>query len=178
MMLLSSFFLISKSSLIKTVPNEEHMLSLSQTTGYAIKAMSYLRHDRACLIREVAEVTGIGKPYLAKIFNLLVNKGLVLGKRGHRGGILLARPAADIVLLEIVYAIEGDSWSRRCLLGMRECDPNNLCPTHDLWMQMKEQIRDSLARITLAEVSNLSENQHWALGLPRQGRAGVENEHR
>lgn len=142
------------------------MLSLSQTTGYAIHALSYLSHENTCLIREIAETTGIAKPYLAKIINLLTNKGLVATKRGYRGGILLARPAGEIVLLEIVEAVEGDSWSRRCLLGMHDCDEGNLCPTHDMWAEMKSRIHDSLEKITLAEVGSLSAKQNWAVGLP------------
>jgi Rrf2 family iron-sulfur cluster assembly transcriptional regulator len=142
------------------------MLSLSQTTGHAIHALSYLSHENTCLIREIAETTGIGKPYLAKIVNLLTNKDLVATKRGYRGGILLARPAGEITLLQIVEAVEGDGWSRRCLLGMRNCDENNLCPTHDMWAEMKSRIRDSLGKITLAEVGSISEKQNWAVGLP------------
>jgi len=142
------------------------MLSLSQTTGYAIQALSCLNHERACQIKEVAALTGIAKPYLAKIVNLLTNQGLVATKRGYRGGILLTRPAREIALLEIVEAVQGDGWSRRCLLGMRNCDADNLCPTHDMWAEMKSRIRGFLEKITLAEVGSLSAKQNWAIGLP------------
>lgn len=137
------------------------MLSLSQTTGYAIQALSCLSQERACLIRDVAQATGIGRPYLAKIFNLLADTDLVVAKRGYRGGMLLARPASGITLLEIVDAVEGDAWTRRCLLGMRDCDPHNVCPCHDMWAEMKNRIRASLQKITLAQVGPLSAKQHW-----------------
>jgi Rrf2 family protein len=146
------------------------MLSLSQTTGYAILALTWLNHERPRLIREVAEGTGIVKPYLAKIFNLLANKGLLVAKRGYRGGIQLARPADKISLFEIVEATEGDKWMSQCLLGMRECNAESLCPTHDLWQEMKNQIRDALERITLSEVRSLARSQirlpHLAGSLP------------
>jgi DNA-binding IscR family transcriptional regulator len=47
------------------------MLALSQTTGYAILALSCLEDNqsRPRLIRDIAERTGLRKPYLAKIFN-------------------------------------------------------------------------------------------------------------
>ena len=147
-------------------PRQETMLSLSQTTGYAIRALSCLSHERPCLIREIAETTGIARPYLAKIINsLLTNKGLITTRRGCHGGILLARPAEQIVLLEIVEAVEGNGWSRRCLLGMRNCDEDNLCPTHDMWAGMKGRIREALKAITLAEVGSLAAKQNWASGL-------------
>ena len=34
------------------------------------------------------------------------------------------------------------------------------------WSEMKQSIRDSLGRITLAEVGSLSARQNWAVGLP------------
>ena len=141
------------------------MLRLSQTTGHAVRALSCLNHQSPRFIREVAASAGIGKPYLAKIFNLLANTDLLVAKRGYRGGILLARPATEITLLQVVDAVEGDAWTRRCLLGMRDCDPQNLCPCHDMWTEMKSRIRASLGEITLAEVGPLSANQDWAAGL-------------
>jgi Rrf2 family protein len=128
------------------------MLSLSQTTGYAIHALSCLSTDRVLLIREVADLTGIQKPYLAKIINLLTKKNLVTTKRGHSGGIGLARPAEDIALIEIVEAVEGKSWLGGCLLGLRECNSQHICPTHDLWTETKGRLREAMTNATLAEV--------------------------
>lgn len=132
------------------------MLSLSQTTGYAVHALSCMTAEHPLLIREVAARTGIRQPYLAKIVNLLSRKKLLIAKRGCHGGILLARPAHEISLFEVVEAIEGQSWMGQCLLGMSECQSQDVCPTHDLWQHMKRQIRAMLQKVTLAEVSQNS----------------------
>jgi Rrf2 family protein len=116
-----------------------------------------MSHERACLIREAAASTGIHKPYLAKILNLLTNKGLVTAKRGYRGGILLARPATAITILQIVEAVEGNAWLGHCLLGLRDCQAQHLCPTHEMWVEIKKRIHDSLGKITLAEVIALAQ---------------------
>jgi Rrf2 family protein len=145
------------------------MICLSQTTGYAIHALSRMSPERACLIREVAESTGIHKPYLAKIFNLLNNNKLVTSKRGYRGGILLARPAAAITILQIVEAVEGEAWLGHCLLGLRDCKAQHVCPTHDIWVEIKKRIHDSLRRITLAEVMRLSQKEDIGLEIRCQG---------
>jgi Rrf2 family iron-sulfur cluster assembly transcriptional regulator len=146
------------------------MLCLSQTTGYAMHALSCLSPGKALLIRQVADRTGIQKPYLAKIINQLTNKNLVTTKRGYRGGICLARPPQDIAVLEIVEAIEGPDWIGHCLLGMRECNSHQICPTHDLWLRMKEQIRRKLSKTTLADVADIP---NWRLGKPRKPRGRV-----
>lgn len=133
--------------------------------------MSRLNHERVCLIREVALETGIAKPYLAKIFNLLTEKKLVVTKRGYRGGILLARAATTITMLEIVEAVEGETFLGHCLMGLHACKGQHVCPTHAMWVEIKKNIHASLDKITLAEVTKLSqketfEHKSHCQGLP------------
>lgn len=130
------------------------MLSLSQTTGYAIKALACLPESGAPprQIADVARCTRIPRAYLAKIVNRLVRQGLVSARRGHRGGIALAQPAARITLLNIVEAVEGPDWLGHCLLGLDECRNQQECPTHGFWMEICRQIRDKLGATSLAEV--------------------------
>lgn len=70
------------------------MLCLSQTTGYAVRALVCLDEQggHANLIRDIAKCAGIPKPYLARIINDLAHEGLVTAKRGYRGGVALAPP--------------------------------------------------------------------------------------
>lgn len=130
------------------------MLSLSQTTGYAIKALACLPESGAPprQIADVARCTRIPRAYLAKIVNRLVRQGLVCARRGHRGGIALAQPAARITLLDIVEAVEGPNWLGQCLLGLDECRDQRDCPTHGFWMEICRQIRNKLGTTSLAEV--------------------------
>jgi Rrf2 family iron-sulfur cluster assembly transcriptional regulator len=132
----------------------DDMMSLSQTTGYAVRALVCLDEQggRACLIRDVARCAGIPKPYLARIINDLTYKELVTAKRGYRGGIALARPAAEISLLQVVEAVEGPDWIAPCLLGLNDCTAHTLCPAHVVWQRISKQIRDMLGRTTVADV--------------------------
>jgi len=130
------------------------MLSLSQTTGYAIKALACLP-ERGAAPRQVADVarcTGIPRAYLAKIIHRLARRGLVAARRGQRGGIALARLAAEISLLHIVEAVEGPDWLGHCLLGLDECRDQQECPTHDFWRDFCAQLRAKLAATSLASV--------------------------
>ena len=130
------------------------MLSLSQTTGYAIKALGCL-NDPACHCRktpEIAKCAGVPKPYLAKIVNSLARQGLVTAKRGVGGGIALSRPPEGISLLQIVEAVEGKDWLGECLLGLDECSNLATCPTHDFWERIRREITQELKAITLASV--------------------------
>ena len=58
---------------------KEYVDMLSQTAGYAIVALSCLneRGDAWTLAKDIAECTGIPRPYLSKIFHKLENSGLI-----------------------------------------------------------------------------------------------------
>lgn len=130
------------------------MLCLSQTTGYAIRALTCLPEaaQPPRLVADVARCTGIPRAYLAKIINRLVRQGLVRARRGHRGGIALARPATEISLLHIVEAVEGPQWLGHCLLGLEECQNQQECPTHEFWRETCARIREKLATTSLAAI--------------------------
>jgi Rrf2 family protein len=129
------------------------MLSLSQTTGYAIRALACL--SEACCARQttpqIARCSQVPRPYLAKIITTLARHGLLHARRGVRGGTVLARPPEAITLLEVVEAIEGSDWLGPCLLGLAECRDLPACPTHAFWQRTREEIRAELARTTLAD---------------------------
>jgi Rrf2 family protein len=130
------------------------MICLSQTTGYAVRALVCLDEQggRACLTRDIARCAGIPKPYLARIVNDLTHKELLTTKRGYRGGIALARPAGEISLLQVVEAIEGPDWIAPCLLGLNDCTTHTLCPVHGVWQRISKQIKAMLGRTTVADV--------------------------
>ncbi len=140
------------------------MLGLSQTTGYAILALACIPDPggRPVLVRDIAKCTGIARPYLSKIIHALGEAGLVETKRGHRGGVLLSRPAAAIPVLDVLEAIEGPGALSGCLLGRTDCSDERACPTHHFWKHMRGEVRANLARMTLAEVSRF-ERRHGVL---------------
>lgn len=130
------------------------MLCLSQTTGYAVRALVCLDEQggHANLIRDIAKCAGIPKPYLARIINDLAHEGLVAAKRGYRGGIALARPAGEISLLQVVEAVEGPDWIAPCLLGLNDCAAHKNCPAHVVWQRVAKQLKAVMSRTTLADV--------------------------
>lgn len=131
------------------------MMNLSKTVGYAVHALSCLEQAQGepLFVQEIAEATGIMKPYLARIINRLVHQGLIVSKRGYRGGIILALPAEQISLARIVQALEGGTWSQECFFGLEKCPAARACPAHTMWSRMRRQIEATLSRTTLAEVT-------------------------
>jgi Rrf2 family protein len=134
------------------------MMNVSKTAGYAIHAMSCIGNSRTPMrfVRDIARKTGLQKPYLAKIINHLAHDGLVVAKRGYRGGIALARPPGDISLLEIVKAVDGEAWAGPCLFGLEKCPAQGHCPAHARWNEIRGQITTVLSATTLADMMKTS----------------------
>ncbi len=128
---------------------------LSVRTGYAVLALACLHNCEGqwVLVRDIADCTHTPKPYLHKILHALGRSGLIRSKRGFRGGISLSRPSAQITLMDVVEAVEGRSWTQRCLLGLGKCSDERDCPIHEFWSAQKNRIEAKLRQTTLADVA-------------------------
>lgn len=149
------------------------MLPLSQSAGYAVLAMSCLEDPggQPVLVQDVAAWTGAPGPYLAKIFSALARGGLVVGKRGNQGGVILARPAREITLSELAEVLDGSGWRANCLLGLVECSDERACPVHAFWKTEREKIHDELSAVTLADVARFERDRHGVDEAPDPAKA-------
>jgi Rrf2 family protein len=76
--------------------------------------LAFLPPDAALPTARLAEYHGVPAAYLAKHLQAMSRAGIVEATQGPRGGYRLARPAAEISLLEIVEAIDGRESAFRC----------------------------------------------------------------
>ncbi|MBI1334423.1 MAG: Rrf2 family transcriptional regulator [Armatimonadetes bacterium] len=73
-----------------------------------------LPEGRRLSVASLAEFHGVPKAYLAKGLQRLEEAGILSGSVGPKGGYQLAKPAAEISLLDIVLGLEGNSNCFRC----------------------------------------------------------------
>ena len=129
---------------------------LSRSSEYAIRALTFLaqheRDGRHYLARDMAEQLGIPAPFLGKVLQPLVTRGILHSQRGRSGGFRLDRPASQITLVQIVEAQERLTAPNVCILGQRECDDAHACPLHAMWMQASHAFHDRLNETTLQDM--------------------------
>jgi Rrf2 family protein len=70
--------------------------------------------ERTLPAARLAEYHGVPPAYLAKHLQALANAGIVESVAGRNGGYRMARPAAEVTILDIVDAVEGDERAFRC----------------------------------------------------------------
>lgn len=128
----------------------------SNPCEYAIRAMTELAGSPAekwVSVADIVDETDLPKAYLGKILKDLVGQGLLLSVRGPGGGYRLARDAAEISLLDVKHAIDGERDLTRCAVGLDPCSDETPCPLHEEFKGLRETIRDYLATTTLSAVA-------------------------
>jgi Rrf2 family iron-sulfur cluster assembly transcriptional regulator len=112
-------------------------------------------------VRDIAERTGLPQPYLEQILLALKGAGLVRSKRGVGGGYVLARPAEEIRLSEIISAVDGP-----ITLGDfgephqdGACDHEGQCVLLAIWKQSGDVMRRHLEGFTLASIADVARGE-------------------
>ncbi len=130
-------------------------MRLTSAADYAVRAMIHL----ACLPEgdfvlrtDIAEAQGIPTSFMAKILRSLVRAGLLRSSRGVNGGFALARPAAEIHMLDIVEAIEGPLALTDCTPDGGGCTWFHECPASLVWCRLQSAMKDILRGVTLEQL--------------------------
>ena len=133
---------------------------------YGLHCLLYLVNssaDAKASSLDLAEFQGISPSYVAKLFTQLKSAGIVTALEGAHGGYQLARGAADITVLDVVAALEGDNPLFQCKDIRSKCAlfsaappgwaTKGLCSIHAVMREAEAQMKQSLARHTLADLA-------------------------
>ncbi|MBI2503000.1 MAG: Rrf2 family transcriptional regulator [Candidatus Latescibacteria bacterium] len=143
-------------------------MPFSQATKYCIRAVLYLAEhsdDKPVMSRQIAKALRVPEPFLAKILQQLSKRGLLCSFKGRGGGFVLARPASQIHLGEVVEAVEGSQFGEECILGLEACSSEDPCPLHDQWSRFKVEM------LGVMRVQSIEEVMQKSLGRKNRKRA-------
>ena len=129
-------------------------LTLTRRGDYAVRlALVLAREDgRQTTGSELATLTGVPSAYLPQVIGDLVRAGIVANRRGRHGGYRLGRAPADVSLLDVVEAVEGDGRRTTCVVRGGPCRRDGACEVHDAFFRAQEALFDSLGAVSLADV--------------------------
>jgi Rrf2 family protein len=125
----------------------------SQTVEYALRAVVWLaaHQDEAQTNDQIAKATLVPVGYLAKVMQSLGRAGLATAQRGKGGGFLLARPAAQVSVLEVVNSVETFRRIKECPLGI-EAHGARLCPLHNRLDAAMASVEQAFAATSIADI--------------------------
>ncbi len=132
-------------------------MKLSTKGRYGVMAMVDLAQNSAegpVTLADIAERQAISLSYLEQLFGKLRRAGLVQSVRGPGGGYMLAEPADDIRVSEVILAVDEPIRTTGCKPGssLGCINKTSRCLTHDLWEELGHQIHGYLSSISIADV--------------------------
>jgi Rrf2 family iron-sulfur cluster assembly transcriptional regulator len=131
-------------------------MRLSTKAQYAVRAMVSLNlyaNGSPVSIRDIAAKEDISLTYLEQLFAKLRRGKIVHSVRGPGGGYVLARPAAQIRVDEIIDSVEETLLPVACLEKEGCCVCSDHCVTRSMWEGLGERIRQFLASITVEDLT-------------------------
>lgn len=129
---------------------------ITRTSQYAIQALVYLatqEQGKPMFSHEIAERLQVPSAYLAKIMQDMAKAGLLTSFRGKQGGFHLAEDPAEIDLMRILTITERIDFTKACVLGLKTCNNETVCPMHRTWEPVKQKIIETLHQFTLEALS-------------------------
>ena len=106
-------------------------------------------------LSEISLRQNISLAYLEQIFLKLKNNKLVKSSRGANGGYILDKPASEIKLSNIIYAVDEEVRTLNCKKNSkRGCNNKSTkCITHNLWDELDRHINGFFEKVKLQDLT-------------------------
>lgn len=138
-------------------------MKLTTKGRYAVMAMADLASNTnrgPISLKEISLRQNISLAYLEQIFIKLKNNKLVRSSRGASGGYTLEKPASEIKLSNIIYAVDEEVKTLNCKKqSKRGCNNRSTkCITHNLWDQLDQHINGFFEKVKLQDLTKQNLN--------------------
>jgi len=140
-------------------------MKLTSKGRYAVMAMAdlaYYADEGPISLAEIASRQNISLAYLEQIFIKLKVKKLVRSARGSSGGYVLEKPASEIKLSNIIFAVDEEIKTLNCKKHSKKgCNNKSTkCITHNLWDELDQHINGFFEKVKLQDLvkQNLTSN--------------------
>ena len=131
------------------------MLQITRQTEYAILGLVELarrEQDSPVRLKSIAEACNVSEAFLAKIFQLLAQHGIVRSHRGVKGGFSMARRPEEITLRDVVEVSEGGIALNHCLRSVDPCESADECKLAPIWKRAQDALTSALEQTSLADL--------------------------
>lgn len=148
-------------------------MKLSAQEEYGLRCLLHMVRSapgESLSIPEISRAEGLSIPNVAKLMRLLRIGGFVSSVRGQAGGYMLARPADQISVGEVLEllggTVFGPGFCQRHSGVLEECAHHDDCAVRCLWSTMQHMVENLLKKTTLKDLlRSQQEMEEWLNGL-------------
>jgi len=133
-------------------------MKISAQEEYGLRCLVQLANlspGESLTLPQIAEREGISSANAGKLMWLLNKAGFVQSTRGTKGGYVLARPASEIHLNEIIRVLDEEVIDKHCgsYTGVRNsCVHLGDCGIRPVIVGLHEIVENALSQITLSHL--------------------------
>ena len=132
-------------------------MKLTTKGRYAVMAMADLASfasQKPISLTEISLRQNISLSYLEQLFAKLKVNNLVQSDRGANGGYILVKPASEIKLSNIIYAVDETVKTLNCKKESKKgCNHKSMkCITHNLWDDLDQHINNFFEKVKLEDL--------------------------
>jgi Rrf2 family protein len=142
--------------------------------AHCLVLLAGLPEQTALSASRLAEYHDVPAPYLAKSLQALAGAGIINSRVGRHGGYRLTRPPAEITLLDVVVAVDGEESLFRCTeirrqgpsrVGARQYPP--VCAIAAAMRRAESAWRAELRATTIADLADQVQRQAPARAMQK-----------
>ena len=140
---------------MKITAQEEYGLRiLIRIAGYRTKG--------GMSIPQLSEAEGLSSHYIAKLTRKLRMEGFINSTPGYKGGYVLAVPAENISIKNVLKALGGelfgDDFCKTHPGTLKICNNSAECSARSLWHMIQFSVDQLLEKVTLDDLINTESN--------------------
>lgn len=134
------------------------MLKISSSVEYGSRIVVRLASQKAddpMTAERLAESENIPRDYVDQLLMRLRRAGIVVSRRGVRGGYLLAKPAEDISVGSVMRAVDDGVFESICEKyadGDQVCAHTEECGIRPVWQRLASLVENSLDKVSITEL--------------------------
>ncbi len=134
------------------------MKLLRRDTDAALKALLLMAPSKGKRVdtANLSEKMGISRQFLRRILQDLQKKGFLKSSRGKGGGFWLELDPADIRILNVIEAFQGQVELQECLFQKKICPDIKTCALRQKILELEASLVDELKKLTLKDLSRIS----------------------
>ena len=126
---------------------------LSKAAEYAIRAMVYIwiqnKQGTRPGYRTIAIEIGSPEHFTAKVLQTMTRSNFVRAGKGRSGGFYFEDINAELPIIEIITAVDGNKFFTSCAFGFDNCSCENPCPMHEDFKVVRDGFAEMVMRLTV-----------------------------
>jgi Rrf2 family protein len=155
-------------------------MKLSAQEEYGLRCLLQLaraeKNGESLTLSQISGQEGISTANAGKLMWILTKAGLVQSTRGTKGGYVLAKPATEIRLNQVIRVLEGEPAKSHCksYAGVLDaCIHTGDCGIRPVIVELHQIVDNVLAEITLSQLlgseANVDAVLHQIQGVKSRG---------